>query len=120
MTLWWILSILGVLILLIACKVALWLTQRQQRANLLARCNYEHEAWRRGDDALAFYGQYPPPAVKVGKERIRIWSDRLPAPAGAPRDLGKLREWPGYEHVPDHVRIDGAEPLDDAIRNFVY
>lgn len=76
-----ILGLLGVLGVVGTLKIRQRAAQRRQSVNLLARCEYEHAAWRRGDDALAVYGQYPPRYVKVDGQRIRIWSDALPRPA---------------------------------------
>lgn len=72
-----ILGPFAVWIIINVVLIALWRTQRRKRAALLARCEYEHDAWRRGDDVLAFYGQYPP--KPVGK--LLVWSDVLPRPA---------------------------------------
>lgn len=97
-----ILGPLAVWIIINVVLIALWRAQRRRHAALLARCEYEHDAWRRGDDVLAFYGQYPPPLVRQDGKLIRVWSDYLPDP----------NRWN------DPFVYD--EPLDDAIRNFVY
>lgn len=35
-------------------------SQRQERRRLLADCDYQHDAWNRGNDRVAVYGRFQP------------------------------------------------------------
>lgn len=51
--------LLGGLWVQIVFTIAQRRAERQKRARLLADCDAQHEAWKRGDDHLAFFGHYP-------------------------------------------------------------
>lgn len=43
-----------------------WRLRQLKRAQLLADCDIQHQAWKCGDDMTAFLGQYRPAAYSMG------------------------------------------------------
>jgi hypothetical protein len=50
----------GILLVALYRKIDGELPERRERARLLADCEYQHDAWKRGDDATAFFGRFRP------------------------------------------------------------
>jgi len=44
-----------------AVKLDSWLTERSRRARLIRDADYEHTAWKAGDDRTAVFGRFQPP-----------------------------------------------------------
>lgn len=52
--------LLGGLWVTAVLKASQWLNERDLRRRLIADAEIQHDAWKRGDDQLAFFGHYPP------------------------------------------------------------
>lgn len=63
-------------------------TRRREHARLLADCEYQHAAWRRGDDAIAFFGRFQP----AGIDGKIVWCAPPQAFADTPRS-NAWKDW---------------------------
>lgn len=62
--------------------------RRREHARLLADCEYQHAAWRRGDDAIAFFGRFQP----AGIDGKIVWCAPPQAFADTPRS-NAWKDW---------------------------